>query len=109
MHSNLDWLRKYLPYAEGIPTDDTIARVMRRLETKAFASCFVGWMAEVSLATGETIISIDGKTLRRSYNRRDDKSALHMVSAWSHANGVVLGQRILPVKPALNASGLSPH
>lgn len=88
----LDWLRKYLPYAEGIPTDDTIARVMRRLETKAFAACFVAWMTGVSLATGETIISIDGKTLRRSYNRRDNKSAIHMVSAWSHANGVVLGQ-----------------
>ena len=88
----LGWLRKYLPYAEGIPTDDTIARVMRRLETKAFAACFVAWMTGVSLATGETIISIDGKTLRRSYNRRADKSAIHMVSAWSHANGVVLGQ-----------------
>ena len=88
----LEWLKKYLPYEEGIPTDDTIARVMRRLDTKAFAACFMTWMSAVSAVTKEKIVSIDGKTLRHSYNRRDDKSAIHMVSAWSHANGVVLGQ-----------------
>lgn len=88
----LKWLKQYLPYELGIPSDDTIARVMRRLATKAFASCFIAWMQSVCIATEEKIVSIDGKTLRRSHNRRDEKSAIHMVSAWSHANGVVLGQ-----------------
>lgn len=88
----LDWLRKYFPYEEGIPTDDTIARVMRRLETKAFTQCFISWMQAVSLVTNEDIVAIDGKTVRRSHDRRADKSAIHMVSAWSVANSVVLGQ-----------------
>lgn len=88
----LDWLRKFLPYAHGIPVDDTLARVMRKLDTKAFQTHFLTWMRAVSEATEGKVISIDGKTLRRSYNRRDGKGALHLISAWCSENGLVLGQ-----------------
>ena len=88
----LEWLRQFLPYENGIPVDDTIARVMRKLNTKQFASCFTGWVQSVAKATNGDVIAIDGKTLRRSFNRSDGKSPIHMVSAWSSANGVVLGQ-----------------
>lgn len=86
------WLRKFLPYKDGIPVDDTIARVMRRLNTKIFQETFSKWMQAISLQTEGDIIAIDGKTLRRSHDKRNDKAAIHMVSAWSSANGVVLGQ-----------------
>ena len=88
----LDWLRQYLPYENGIPVDDTLARVMRRLDTKQFANCFTNWIQSVTEATDGDVIAIDGKTLRRSHDISADKSAIHMVSAWSSANGVVLGQ-----------------
>jgi predicted transposase YbfD/YdcC len=88
----LEWLRQFLPYENGVPVDDTIARVMRKLNTKQFANCFTGWIQAVTKATEGDVIAIDGKTLRRSFNTRDEKSAIHMVSAWSTANGVVLGQ-----------------
>ena len=88
----LDWLQKYLPYNNGIPVDDTIARVMRKLNTKQFENCFMSWMQGIAMATEGDVIAIDGKTLRRSYDKASDKSAIHMVSAWSSANGVVLGQ-----------------
>jgi predicted transposase YbfD/YdcC len=88
----LDWLRQFLPYENGIPVDDTIARVMRKLNTKQFANCFTSWIRAVTTATDGDVIAIDGKTLRRSFNTSDRKSAIHMVSAWSTANGVVLGQ-----------------
>lgn len=88
----LAWLRQYLPYQSGIPVDDTIARVMRRLNTKAFQEHFLSWMRAVSRVTEGDVIAIDGKTLRRSYDQGKEKSAIHMVSAWSSANGVVLGQ-----------------
>lgn len=87
----LDWLREFLPYENGIPVDDTLARVMRKLNTKQFAKCFTRWMQAVATTTAGDIIPIDGKTLRRSYDG-ESKSAIHMVSAWSSANGVVLGQ-----------------
>lgn len=88
----LDWLRQYLPYANGIPVDDTLARVMRKLNTKAFQERFIAWMSDVSTVTHGDVVAIDGKTLRRSYDSQDSKAAIHMVSAWSSANGVVLGQ-----------------
>ncbi len=86
----LSWLRRYLPYKDGIPVDDTIARLMRKLDPKTFQSCFVSWMQSVvELSHGE-IIALDGKTARGS--RDGEQNPLHMVSAWSAANGVVLGQ-----------------
>lgn len=88
----LSWLRKFLPYENGIPVDDTIARVMRKLDTKAFQSCFVNWMQSVAQTTQGDVVAIDGKTLRRSHDKANGKSAIHMVSAWNSANGVVLGQ-----------------
>jgi len=88
----LEWLRKFLPYENGIPVDDTIARVMHKLDTKAFQSCFVSWMQSVVKTTDGDVVAIDGKTLRRSHDGASGKSAIHMVSAWSSANGVVLGQ-----------------
>lgn len=88
----LNWLRQFLPYENGIPVDDTIARVMRKLNTKQFENCFVNWMPSVVEMTEGDVIAIDGKTLRRSYDTASGKSAIHMVSAWSSANGVVLGQ-----------------
>jgi len=84
----LDWLRKFLPYENGIPVDDTLARVMRKLNTKQFAMCFTSWMKGVAQATDGDVIAIDGKTLRRSYDSANAKAAIHMVSAWSSANGV---------------------
>jgi len=90
--AKLEWLRKFLPYNEGIPVDDTLARVMRKLDTKAFQTCFIQWVKSVSDATSGDVVAIDGKTLRRSHNRRDDVAAIHMVSAWSSENGLVLGQ-----------------
>ena len=91
--AKLSWLRKFLPYHEGIPVDDTIARVMRKLDTKAFQQHFVAWMKSVTEMTAGDVIAIDGKTLRRSHHHKLDVPAIHMVSAWSHNNSVVLGQK----------------
>ena len=88
----LPWLRKFLPYKSGVPVNDTIARVMRRLDTKQFQTCFINWMQGVATVTNGDVIAIDGKTLRRSYDSSSGKSAIHMVSAWSTVNAVVLGQ-----------------
>jgi len=91
-HSKLDWLRKFVPLENGIPVDDTIARVISGLSVKGFQDCFQSWINSVSEVTDGECIAIDGKTLRRSYNRRTSKKALHMVSAWASENDMVLGQ-----------------
>ena len=65
---------------------------MRKIETKEFQACFMKWVQSVSKATLGDVVAIDGKTLRRSHNRQDGVPAIHMVSAWSSENGLVLGQ-----------------
>jgi predicted transposase YbfD/YdcC len=89
----LDWLRKFLPYEKGIPRHDTIARVMSCLSPKALQSCFVSWVQSIAKITDGEIVAIDGKQARRSYDKKNRKAAIHMVSAWACQNGVVLGQQ----------------
>ena len=52
----------------------------------------MSWMEDVVKLSGGEIIAVDGKTQRRSHDRRRGVKALHMVSAWACGNGVVLGQ-----------------
>lgn len=89
--AKIEFLRKYLPYENGIPSHDTFARVFSLLDPKQFKTCFVEWMKEIELQPSE-IISIDGKTLRGSFDKRDDQKAIHMVSAFASNARLVLGQ-----------------
>ncbi len=59
---------------------------------KQFVTCFTRWIQAVTKATDGEVITIDDKILRRSFNANDEKLAIHMVSASSTTNGVVLGQ-----------------
>ncbi len=91
--AQLDWLKKYFPYENGIPKHDTIARVLSRLDPTALQNSFISWMnAACELSQGE-VVAIDGKTVRRSFRNGERKSAIHMVSAWACQNNIVLGQR----------------
>ena len=87
----LDWLRKYRPFSNGIPVDDTIARVVRALDPAQFNRAFLGWVNEVREASGQEQIALDGKTLRRSHDG-EKQAALHSITAWGHECGLVLAQ-----------------
>ena len=91
-HAKLEWLRRFIELPNGIPCHDTIARVMARLDPNVLQHCFFQWMNDVMEAIGGDVIAIDGKTLRRSFDKASRKNALHMVSAWSCTGGVALGQ-----------------
>jgi len=91
-HSRKEWLNEKGLLKKGIPVDDTIARAVSMLNPKALQSCFINWMVDVNEQTEGDVIAIDGKTLRRSFDRKSNKAAIHMVSAFACANGLVLGQ-----------------
>jgi len=85
------WLETFLELPNGIPSDDTFRRVISALQPKEFEACFQRWTKAVSNNHSD-IIAIDGKTLRRSHNNADGKSAIHIVSAWACENKMVFGQ-----------------
>jgi len=87
------WLRGFLRLPHGIPSHDTFARVLARLKPEELQQCFLRWMQAVSEVTQGEVVAIDGKTLRRSFDRATGKGAIHMVSAWASANQLVLGQQ----------------
>lgn len=91
-NSRMNWFSTFLELPNGIPSHDTFGRVFAILDAEAFSSCFVSWVQELITETKGQVIAIDGKTLRRSHNGAVGKEAIHMVSAWATANGVVLGQ-----------------
>jgi len=87
-----EWLERFVEFPHGIPSHDTFGRVFAQIDSEAFQKSFLSWVKSVSLITGGQIISIDGKTLRRSHDRTKGKEALHWVSAWAQANHLLLGQ-----------------
>ena len=97
-HSKHPWLRQYLLLANGIPSHDTISRVFRSLKPGEFQAALMQWMKTLHEQLGFQQIAIDGKTLRRSHDRSSMQAELHLVSAWSVANQLVLGQEATDAK-----------
>ncbi len=91
-HERLEWLQNYGDFESGIPAHDTIARVISSINAKQFQKCFIDWMQGCHEVTKGSVVAIDGKTVRRSYDKAKRLGAIHMVSAFSTANNVVLGQ-----------------
>jgi predicted transposase YbfD/YdcC len=97
-HGQAEFLLKVLELPHGVPCKDVFRRVLMTLQPGAFQSCFVKWLerlrAEAAEATGidQPVLAIDGKTLRRSHDRRKALGALHSVSIWASDYGLSLGQ-----------------
>jgi predicted transposase YbfD/YdcC len=88
--AKIDYLRKYLDYQNGTPSDDTIRRFFRAINTENFKKIFYKWINSIANIVDAKVIAIDGKSSRRSYD--DDENMLHVVSAFATAARVVLGQ-----------------
>lgn len=87
-----EWLKTFLELPGGIPSHDTFNDVFIKLDADQFEKCFSSWVSSISELINDDVISIDGKTLRRSHDHTDSKKPIHMVSAWSTSNALVLGQ-----------------
>ena len=85
------FLRSFLPLANGVPSHDTFSRLFRNLDPDQFRDSFQRFMAQFSRQL-QGVVAIDGKVLRRSFDRASGKSALHMVSAWGSEQRLVLAQ-----------------
>lgn len=88
-----EWFSKYIDLSNGVPSHDTFERVFRWIDGKEFERCFILWMREICTEeSGVRVIAIDGKTMRGSEDASIGRKPLHIVSAWTDANNMVLGQ-----------------
>jgi predicted transposase YbfD/YdcC len=91
-------LASVLPLPHGVPCKDVFRRVLMTLRPGAFQACFTAWMRSLrDAAAAETgverpTLAVDGKTLRRSHDRKNGLGALHSVTVWASEYGPSLGQ-----------------
>lgn len=88
--TKLDYLRSYLPFEHGPPSDDTLRRFFRALEPSVFEERFIAWVKSFQIDLAERIVAIDGKTSRRSFD--GEGRPMHLVSAFVSELGIALGQ-----------------
>ena len=86
-----EFFETFLDLPNGMPSHDTINRVISRLNPGEFSRCIIEWTTTLSERL-KGVIAIDGKSLRRSFQDASKKNVLHVVSAWSSENGLVLGE-----------------
>jgi predicted transposase YbfD/YdcC len=93
-----DFLRNVLDLPAGIPGKDVFRRVLMLLNPAAFQACFCNWLqalrakAALTSDTDRPVFAVDGKTARRSHDRRNGLGAMHSVSVWASEFGLSLGQ-----------------
>ena len=95
--ANLGFLRRYLPYAHGVPGGRWLTLLMNRIDPALFSAAFTAWVRE-TWPERPDLIAIDGKTSRRSHDRADGKAPLHLVSAFATTSRLVLGQEAVEGK-----------
>lgn len=87
----LDLLRRFRPFRDGTPAHDHLGDIFATLDAERFQQCFVAWVAALTGSPAD-VIAIDGKTVRRSADKKGAKAAIHMVSAFAARQRLVLGQ-----------------
>ncbi|MFZ0564862.1 MAG: ISAs1 family transposase [Chlamydiales bacterium] len=89
--ANIEWLNQFDICLNGVPSHDTLSRFFRYLDPKAFEKCFISWTQRIAKAVGG-VIALDGKILCNSSDAANGTKAIHIVSAFSAENDIVLGQ-----------------
>jgi len=95
--AHLSFLRGFSDFYHGIPCADWLRTVMNRIDPDLFAACFSSWVAECWPGRPD-LVAIDGKTSRRSHDRKKGQKALHLVSAFASTSRLVLGQEAVDEK-----------
>jgi predicted transposase YbfD/YdcC len=95
--SKIEYLRKFTPLTNGIPSKNTFNRVISSLDPPEIKDCFIRWTSDFEQELG-SVVAIDGKTLRRSFDKANEHSAIHMVSAYASESRLVLAQQKITEK-----------
>ena len=93
------WLASFLELPKGIPSADTLRRVMGALEPQAFAACFRAWVGALAGALKGEVVAVDGKAIKGAYEAAHRTTPLYMVHVWATEQRLLLGQRTVAGAP----------
>jgi predicted transposase YbfD/YdcC len=94
---HLDLLRRFAPFHHGIPCERWLRTLVNRVDPLTFGRCFEDWIRALWPGRHD-LIAIDGKTSRRTYDRRTGLKALHTLSAYATNAHLTLAQLSVPEK-----------
>jgi predicted transposase YbfD/YdcC len=95
--AHLPFLRRFSEFYHGVPCADWLRVVMNRIDPELFTGCFSSWVTEC-WPNRPDLVAIDGKTSRRSHDRKRGQKPLHLVSAFATTSQLVLGQEAVDEK-----------
>ncbi len=96
-----EWLARFVELPAGIPSHDTIGRVLALIQPGPFQQALLDWLMQLRgqpQNAGPILVPIDGKTVRGSATDPGKTNALHLVSAWASEHGLTLGQVAVDAK-----------
>ena len=91
-------IRDLFELPNGVPSKDTLRRVISALEPTTFRNAFIEWANYLCQSTKGKLVAIDGKTVRGASRNNDGLGALHLINAWVMENAITLGQYATDVK-----------
>jgi len=94
---HLDFLRRFSDFHHGIPSERWMRMLINRVDPILFGRCFESWIKAL-WPDRHDLIAIDGKTSRRTHDKRKGLKALHTLSAYATNARLVLGQLSVPEK-----------
>jgi predicted transposase YbfD/YdcC len=94
---HLGFLRRFAPFHFGIPCERWLRTLVNRVDPILFGHCFEGWIKDL-WPDRHDLIAIDGKTSRRTHDKRKGLKALHTLSAYATNARLTLAQLSVPEK-----------
>ena len=95
--SHLPFLRRFSEFHFGIPSERWLRDLVNRIDPILFGRCFESWIAAL-WPDRHDLIAIDGKTSRRTHDKRKGLKALHTLSAYATNARLTLAQLSVPEK-----------
>lgn len=95
--AHLGFLRRQLPYENGVPGGRWLTILMNRINPALFSAVFTTWVRDTWPGRPD-FVAIDGKTSRRGQDRAAGEEAIHLVSPFATTSRLVLGQEAVPSK-----------
>jgi predicted transposase YbfD/YdcC len=93
------WLASFLELPKGVPSADTLRRVMAALEPQAFAACFRAWVGALASALRGEVIAVEGKAIKGAYEVASRTTPLYLLHVWATEQRLLLGQRAVGGAP----------
>ena len=94
-----EWLASFLELPKGVPSADTLRRVMAALAPQAFAACFRAWVGALASALRGEVIAVDGKAIKGAYAAASRTTPLYLVHVWATEQRLLLGQQAVGGAP----------